>query len=748
MAGFAGGIEAGKAYVTFGADSRPFQQNMKKMRRSLTNLGTTLQSTGFQLFAGGLIAAGPLAEAFRAFAKIDGELSFLAGVVGKTRKEIEGLESTIMQLGESTVFTITQVTEAATALGRAGFSDAAIVSSLDSVLQFAQATRLELGEAAEVVTDTMRAFGLSIKDTDRIVNTLTKTSNSSSQTMQELKESLSFVSAQAAATGLSLEETTTFLGIMANNAQKASIAGTGLQRTLINFQSADKQRVFKRLGIDIRNSEGGLKKLPLLFVELESALFQYDETARNAVFVDLFGRGARAANILSRSFQAGSDVTGEFTTELERFKDSMENAMSAQEIQQQISESAEGTLKRLTSAFEAMKVAVGKGVALSGLAEQFTAMFKGIRGLVTENPQFIAQLAKAVVAITALGVGLLAAGKLIAILATAVGAASAVFGALSTVVGAIAGLPVAAIAALTAGVIGLVSAFDLDAIKAFFGELSDGFAFVADLLLGGDLDLAWKAFTVNMKYLWDRTVQGMINTFTDAFANIYDFVDIGGSQVSDFLFGTDYVGMTDEIRAGAKAMTRDLQETHDKQMQALADERRARRQAAADAKAEAEALKEISDAEAEIEDAKSKRIRGDKTGFEEAEAKAAKKLADEENRLLRTRADQKQRFLELDLARQKNDLAIEKRKEKNIASFKRSLQSPSGADVRSAAGFSPLLQQHQATLVGSVKAVELAIREEALKDRELQVERKGIQHKTHRLLQESAEVNTRLGNHF
>ena len=139
-----------------------------------------------------------------AFAKIEGELPSLAGVVGKTRRKIEGR---------------------------------------DSVLQFSQDTLLELGEAAEIVMGTMRAFGLSIKDTDRIVDNMTKAYNSSPQTMRELKESLTFVSAQAAATGLSLEETATLLGTMANNARKASIAGTGLRRNLIDLQDRIEKEV-------------------------------------------------------------------------------------------------------------------------------------------------------------------------------------------------------------------------------------------------------------------------------------------------------------------------------------------------------------------------------------------------------------------------------------------------------------------------------------------------------------------------
>lgn len=717
MSNFAGAVEAGRAYVAFGADDKPFRRTMKRMQQSIRQFGTSLQAAGVKLFAGGLIAAGPLAAAFRAFAELEGNLTFLAGVVGKTREDMKGLENTIMDLGATTVFTLDQVAEASTALGRAGFSEAQIITSLDSVLAFAQATRTELADAAEITADSIRAFGLSVTDAGDVVDTLTKTSNSSSQSMEDLKESLSFVAAQANVAGINIEDTALFLGILANNGQKASIAGTGLQRTLINLQSAAKQKTLKNLGVDVRDLDGNMKPLPQLFNELEGALADYDNVARNAVFNDIFGRGARAANILSRAFLEGSDVTGQFATEAEALQDAIEGASSAMEIQADISDSAYGIMKRLVSAFEAMKNAIGKGVALSGLAEELTEFFNGMQRVVETNPKFIAQFAKATVVVGGVGAALLVVGG-------AITAAINVLGPLITAVvalGGALGTTGVAIGLIATGLLGMTGNIDkwLGQLGNWLGLLGKGFRFVKDLIVSGDLDLAWEALMNTLEYGW-RSMLGVLKGLWYDFLNLV--FDSDAMKSLDSLLGT-------RLAFRSKSSTNIADEErrlYNQKQSAIAATQQARATAYAAEKAREKAEAEEKAAE---ELAKQEAIQGRQggstTGLEDEAAAELKRQEDERKRAIDERARLQQKGDELEIDRLKNKLEIDKRRTQEAQRLRTVAEGPSSADIRSAAGFNPLLAS-QNGIVAAVKGVELAVREAAIRDQELQVERRGI----------------------
>jgi len=735
MANFAGAVEAGRAFVKFGADDRGFHSKMKRMQQSIRSFGTALQSAGAQLFAGGLIAAGPLAVAFKAFADLEGKLTFLSGVVGKTRGEMKALESTIMDLGANTVFTLDQVADGAIALGRAGFSDAQIITSLDSVLALAQATGTELADAAEITTDTIRAFGLSVKDADKVVNVLTQTSNSSSQSMEDLKESLSFVAAQASVTGLSVEDTALFLGILANNGQKASIAGTGLQRALINLQSSAKQKTLQKLGVDIRDISGNMKPLPQLFNELEGALKDYDNVARNAVFNDVFGRGARAANILSRSFREGSDVTGEFATEAEKLADSIERANTAMEIQEKQNESAFGKMKRMISAFEALKNTIGKGVGLAGITEGLTKFFNGMQRLLETNPKFITQFTQATVTVIALGAALGTLGFVISTAASVLLPLVSGFVAFVGVLGTTGG----ALGAIALGFHGLAGNVDtwISQLGNWMSDLGRGFTLVKDLIVSGDLDLAWQALMNTFEYGW-RSMLGALKGLWNDFINT--FTDSDTLQFVDDLFGTN---LRSRRKSGSQ-IAKSEKFLYEQKQGALVSERDARAKAHAAKKAQEKADAEAkATAENEKQEALQRRQGGPLTGLEEGAQAERQREEDARKKAIDERARLQQKGDELEIARLKNKLEIDKRRTQEAVRLRTVAEGPSSADIRSAAGFNPLLAA-QNGIVSAVKNVELAVREAAIKDAELQVQSKGINLSIARNTAALGDVNNKL----
>ncbi len=86
-------------------------------------------------------------------------------------------KNTIKDLGASTVFTSTQVADAAIELSKLGFTNKEIEQSLKGVLDGAVALGVGVTETAELVSKSIRAFGLQAKDSEKIVATFAEASN-------------------------------------------------------------------------------------------------------------------------------------------------------------------------------------------------------------------------------------------------------------------------------------------------------------------------------------------------------------------------------------------------------------------------------------------------------------------------------------------------------------------------------------------------------------------------------------------
>jgi TP901 family phage tail tape measure protein len=180
-------------------------------KKSLTGI-----QTGAAVVGAGVVAA--LAGATMAAANFEKQISAIQAVSGASGSEMNQLSKLIMDLGESSVFSASQVGVAAEELIKAGVSMEDILGgALAGSLDLASAGTIELGEAAEIASTALNAFkadGLSVSNAADI---LAGAANASATSVGELKYGLSMVSAVASGAGMSFKDTTTALAVFAQN---------------------------------------------------------------------------------------------------------------------------------------------------------------------------------------------------------------------------------------------------------------------------------------------------------------------------------------------------------------------------------------------------------------------------------------------------------------------------------------------------------------------------------------------------
>lgn len=204
-----------------------YQKALGGLRRALTTIGVTFGVA--QLFRD---VTGVLIDFNQAQADL---ASILADA---TIPQLKALEDQAKDLGATTTFTASQVSELQKELAKLGFDPKQIEDMTEGVLLLAEATGTELAEAAKVSGAVINAFGLEAKDSQQVVDVMTKSFSSSSLDMQKFSVAMASVAPVAKTMNFSLEETTSMLGILTDSGLDASTAGTSLRNMILEANKA------------------------------------------------------------------------------------------------------------------------------------------------------------------------------------------------------------------------------------------------------------------------------------------------------------------------------------------------------------------------------------------------------------------------------------------------------------------------------------------------------------------------------
>lgn len=340
---------------------------LEKRTRSLegaTNKGS--KSLGGMVAALGL-TTGALYGTMRAFSGVisvgrnfEKQISNLSAITGATGEELRALERNARQLGSTTVFTASEVAQLSVEFGKLGFTSKEIQGVTKDTLALAAASGTELGQAAMIAGQTLRAFGLDVSETSRVTDTMAASFSRSALDMEKFSFSMQYVAPIAKQVGLDVESTTAMLGTLANAGIDGSMAGTALRKIFLELGN-ETSKLGKKIGFPVKST-----------ADLEKAFKQLSKQGLDtAAMKELVGQ--RAVSAFSILLD-GVDDTNQLT-------EGLKNAGgAAQEMAETQLDNLDGSLTLLNSAMEGLGLRMFEfvGGPLRGMIDSLTELTSDI----------------------------------------------------------------------------------------------------------------------------------------------------------------------------------------------------------------------------------------------------------------------------------------------------------------------------------------------------------------------------------
>lgn len=352
----------------FSTSAQNLERRMKKTARELNQVGQQM-STAFTLPA---LALGGLAV--REFANFEQSMAKVAAVSGATNKELEELTKLAKDLGISTRYTSSQVSDLQLNYAKLGFSSEEIKKITGATLSLALATGEDLANSAETAGATLRGFQMDASNMQQVVDVMANSFSSSSLNLERFGTAMGYIAPVANAAGISLERATSMMSTLSDAGIEASTVGTSLRQIFI--QLATK-------GISYEDAMSRIK----------------NATDKVIVANDLFGDRAFAAGIVLA--EQGVKVN-ELT---EKYLDSEGAAKRMADI---MDNTLQGSLFKLKSAVEGLFISLGEKLAptISKVAGKLSQLAMNFAEISNEKLNFIIKISAIVAAIGPLLLGL------------------------------------------------------------------------------------------------------------------------------------------------------------------------------------------------------------------------------------------------------------------------------------------------------------------------------------------------------
>lgn len=347
-------------------------------------------SGGFRAIATAAAAAGAAAGAAlynvgKTGSDFEQAITNVGAVSLMTRKEVADLEIKARELGKTTKFSATEVAAGMELMGKAGFTNAQILASIDGVLAAAAAEGAEFAEVAGHVSNILKGMGMEASETGRVADVLTLASARTNSSISSLGESLANTSATARQFKIPLEQVTAAVALLQDVGLDASVAGSAVNTMLTNLAKPtdDIKAKMAAMGVKFQNAKGNMLAFPEVLANLSKAAKKSGGNMKQvAFFADLVGmRGQKAAQNLADLFASGKFT--ELATELEKAQG------KAKEMADLRMDTFQGDLLRLNGAVDSVKIGLFdlNSGPLRVVVQRMTAWVKANEKLILSKAQ-------------------------------------------------------------------------------------------------------------------------------------------------------------------------------------------------------------------------------------------------------------------------------------------------------------------------------------------------------------------------
>jgi TP901 family phage tail tape measure protein len=209
----------------------------------------------------------------------------------------KALEMQVRALGQTTVFTASEVGDGLQQLGMAGLSANEALVALKPSLQLANLANVSMARSADISTNVLMTFGMQASELQSVVDLMATAVNNSNADIEQLANSLSYAGPAAKTAGFTIQDTTAAIETMANSGIKGSRSGSALRRMFTSLLNPTKKgsEVIQKYGLDILDAEGNTRSLSNIINQLSTKMKDLPGPERLAAITDLVGVYASSA---------------------------------------------------------------------------------------------------------------------------------------------------------------------------------------------------------------------------------------------------------------------------------------------------------------------------------------------------------------------------------------------------------------------------------------------------------------------
>ena len=449
--------------------------------------------------------------------KFEESMSKVAAISGATGDDFKQLEAKAREMGATTNKSASEAADALGYMALAGWDTQQMIGGIEPILKLSAAGNLDLARTSDLVTDSMAALQLEVKDLPDFLDMVAKASQKSNTDIDKLMEAFLVGGGTMAAFNVPLEESTAILGIMANRGYKGAEAGTALNAIFTNLTSGlgASGKAMKELGLSAFDANGDFKGLETVLLEVKKKTESMTDEQR-AQYISMI-----AGKEHLKTFNAILSGLGDEYGDL---KNDVSNATGAlEQMYKVMTDNLKGRWDEFKSALEEAGISIFKNLqpaleSLLGLFQSLVDKFNSLSPTMQNTIIVLAGIAAAIgpvlvvagVLVSSMGAILTSLGTVSAAIAVVTtGVASAVPGvnALAAVFTALTGpigIAVAAIAAIGVGavVVGKEMSESSLQVEGFGNKVSDSTA----KAVGGFLKLSDEATVALNQLAWSGEV--------------------------------------------------------------------------------------------------------------------------------------------------------------------------------------------------------------------------------------------------
>lgn len=279
-------------------------------------------------------------------------MSKVAAVSGASADDLARLTEKAKDLGASTKFTATEVSEAMNYMAMAGWETEQMLSGIDGVLGLAAASGTDLATTSDIVTDALTAFGLKAKDCAHFADVLAAASSNANTNVSMMGETFKYCAPIAGALGFEAEDVAVGIGLMANAGVKASNAGTAMRKFMTEL-SEDLTITGEKIGevtIQTSNADGTMRSFAEIMRDLRGVFAQLNDNEQMAAAKDIVGLNAATGFITM--MKASEEDVQELTDAIKNCDGAAANMAETME------QNVQGAVTKMNSALEGVGISV------------------------------------------------------------------------------------------------------------------------------------------------------------------------------------------------------------------------------------------------------------------------------------------------------------------------------------------------------------------------------------------------------